>query len=71
MSCGISGGKQKVNFANARNRGRLRLFSQNETRIWSCKMYGEAWSYTRQKPYSPTDFAAYILDVIFPRKVLI
>ena len=27
MSRGISGGKQKITFANARNRGRLCLFS--------------------------------------------
>ena len=33
MSRGISGGKQKIKFVNARNRGRLCLFSQNETTI--------------------------------------
>ena len=30
-SRGISGGKQKIEFANARNRGRLCLFSLNES----------------------------------------
>ena len=30
MSRGISAGKQKVKFANARNRGRLCLFSLND-----------------------------------------
>ena len=30
MSRGISGGKQKVKFANERNRGRLCLFSLND-----------------------------------------
>ena len=30
MSRGISGGKQKVKFANARNRGGLCLFSLND-----------------------------------------
>ena len=33
MSRGISGGKQEIKFAKARNRGRLCLFSQNETTI--------------------------------------
>ena len=33
MSRGISGGKQKIKFANTRNSGRLCLFSQNETTI--------------------------------------
>ena len=32
MSRVISGGKQKIKFAKARNRGRLCLFSQNETK---------------------------------------
>ena len=33
MSRGILGGKQKIKFAHARNRGRLCLFPQNETTI--------------------------------------
>ena len=32
MSHGFSGGKQNIKFAKARNRGRLCLFSQNETK---------------------------------------
>ena len=30
QSSGISGGKQKIKFANATNRGRLCLFSRND-----------------------------------------
>ena len=33
MSRGISGGKQKIKFTNTRNRGRLCLFSEDETTI--------------------------------------
>ena len=33
MSRGISGGKQVIKFANASNRGRLCLFSQNEMTV--------------------------------------
>ena len=33
ISRDISGGKQKIKFANVINRGRLCLFSQNETTI--------------------------------------
>ena len=33
MSRGILGGKEKIKFANARNRGRVCLFCQNETTI--------------------------------------
>ena len=44
MSRGFSGGKQKMKFTNARNRGRLCLFSQNETTIqYLCKMYGSSF----------------------------
>ena len=41
ISRGISGGKQKKKLVNARNRGRLCVFSQNEEMIKSSsKMYG-------------------------------
>ena len=40
ISSGISGGKQTIKFAIARNRGPLCLFSQNKTTIQSRKMCG-------------------------------